>query len=182
MHKNEYIAKILNTFSKCCQPQSQNYFSNSSTLFLQFIWRNKPSRIQLTVLQNLLEQYHLKELKLQSVPYVSSLKSLLVMTTNAIITHQMRSLLKHIKFGNKLKKETTKKQVVLAYLTISLLFTKTPLYLRFLEIVSLNFGILRVSQFLGICSKMEPFYLSKSSPPFMGYLAQIFSNTARFST
>ena len=106
-------------------PVSKQFFKQLNSCLTQFIWRNKPPRIKITVLQSPLEkgglkvpnfeyyywaaqfravwtwqtqqahppiwknieQHHLNNLQLESVPYVSSLRSLLTITTNPFIIH-----------------------------------------------------------------------------------------------
>lgn len=110
-------------------PVPKQFFKQLNLYITQFIWRNKPPRIKMTILQNPLEkgglkvpnferfywaaqiraiwvwqieqvhspkwkqieQNHLTELKLESVPYISSLSSLLVATANPVIVHTYKT-------------------------------------------------------------------------------------------
>ena len=65
---------------------------------------------------------------------------------------------------------------------INLLSTLIPPYLKPLEMALQTYGLQDVLQLLGICLKMEPFRLLKSSHISMDYSTPIFSNASRLGT
>lgn len=127
--KMNILPKYLYLFQMLPTPVPKSFFKERNTSPTQFIWRNKPPRIKLTVLQSPLEkgglkapnfeyfywaahvraiwmwqreqahppmwkqieQHHLNTIRNQeSVPYISSLNSLLTTTTNPIIIHTFK--------------------------------------------------------------------------------------------
>lgn len=126
--KMNILPKYLYLFQMLLTSVPKAFFKQLNTSLTQFIWRNKPPRIKLSVLQSPLEkgglkapnfeyfywaaharaismwqreqihppmwiqieQHHLNNLKLESVPYISSLNSLLTTTTNQIIIHTFK--------------------------------------------------------------------------------------------
>lgn len=143
--KMNILPKYLYLFQMLPTLVPKSFFKQLNTSLTQFIWRNNPPRIKLTVLQSPLEkgglkapnfeyfywaahvraiwmwqreqahppmwkqieQHHLN--KLESVPYISFLNSLLTTTTNPIIIHTF--------------KVSGKKQAVFQLYMTNLLFT-----------------------------------------------------------